>query len=259
MLNFAVHCVTTSLGIGWKHFNHENAMVQSIFRFHYYYQIKRILERLKTPKPKSDGFNRENNSYLKTELKKVMYDYGVPENINHLEFQKSIYHDSHWLDYVGRGQELNERGKIILNDSIRAYVYLLLTAQADAMSNIYSGNSKLDALEAYRQNFDYVVNAPDSIAESVKKFESVLSKASSVINFTVWPECYMIPSNLELRIGDDIVGYNDKIIYSPRNSKPGSFTKPKVKPLPQVVKSHVHVVLSQFVIIVAICNNCRNL
>lgn len=82
----------------------------------------------------------------------------------------------------------------MLNGSIRSYVYLLITSQVDAHTNIYYGNSKEDAIAAYLENFDIVIDKDVRIGESVRRLERVLDKASSRVNFTVWPELNIIPS-----------------------------------------------------------------
>ena len=37
-LNFAMFCATSALDISWKHLNHPNFLVRSVYRFHPYFQ-----------------------------------------------------------------------------------------------------------------------------------------------------------------------------------------------------------------------------
>ena len=77
-LNFATHCATTSLGISVQHLNDSKIpMIQSIFRFHTYYHIRRILFRLQMPLPYEDGYSQYNNNYLKGEFNSICNEYGA--------------------------------------------------------------------------------------------------------------------------------------------------------------------------------------
>ena len=55
-LNFAVWCSTAGCGVSIKfHFNHENKMVRSLYRFHIDFTIKRIISEMKCPLPQCCG------------------------------------------------------------------------------------------------------------------------------------------------------------------------------------------------------------
>ena len=62
-LNFAVFCASSAYGVSVEHLNAKEPMIRSIYRFHVYYQIRRILNRLKIPLPYENSFNKYDNPY----------------------------------------------------------------------------------------------------------------------------------------------------------------------------------------------------
>ena len=70
-LNFAVFCVSSACGVFVEHLNAMEPMIRSVYRFHVYYQIRRILNRLKIPLPYKDSFNKYNNPYIYRDLQRI--------------------------------------------------------------------------------------------------------------------------------------------------------------------------------------------
>ena len=56
-LNFAVFCASSACGVSVEHLNAEEPMIRNIYRFHVYYQIRRILNRIEIPLPYENSFN----------------------------------------------------------------------------------------------------------------------------------------------------------------------------------------------------------
>ena len=50
-LNFAVFCASSACGVSVEHLNAKKPMIRSIYRFHVYYHIRRILKILEIPLP----------------------------------------------------------------------------------------------------------------------------------------------------------------------------------------------------------------
>ena len=50
-LNFAVFCALSACGVSVEHLNAKKPMIRSIYRFHVYYHIRRILKILEIPLP----------------------------------------------------------------------------------------------------------------------------------------------------------------------------------------------------------------
>ena len=55
-------------------------MIKSVYRFHVYYQVRRVLKRLQTPLPHKTDFNAADNPYTESEFLKICEDYGVSNN-----------------------------------------------------------------------------------------------------------------------------------------------------------------------------------
>ena len=46
-LNFAIFCATSACGISTQHFSTNQSLINSVYKFHIYYQVYRILKRMK--------------------------------------------------------------------------------------------------------------------------------------------------------------------------------------------------------------------
>ena len=62
-LNFMVFCASSACGVSVEHLNTKEPMIRSIYRFHVYYHIRRILKILEIPLPYENSFNQYNNPY----------------------------------------------------------------------------------------------------------------------------------------------------------------------------------------------------
>jgi hypothetical protein len=77
-LKFAVYCATSGCGISWdEDINHKVPFIKSIFRFHTYYTIRKILHQMEIPLPLSNSFNENNNPYNKQEYEKIKREFGL--------------------------------------------------------------------------------------------------------------------------------------------------------------------------------------
>ena len=57
-LNFAVFCASSAFGVSSEQLNYKkHSMVGTLYRFHVYYHVRRILKRLQVPLPHKAGFN----------------------------------------------------------------------------------------------------------------------------------------------------------------------------------------------------------
>ena len=55
-------------------------MIRSVYHFHVYYHVRRILKKLQVPLPHETGFNTADNPYTESEFFKICEDYGVPND-----------------------------------------------------------------------------------------------------------------------------------------------------------------------------------
>ena len=80
-------------------------MIRSVYRFHVYYHVRRILKKLQTPLPHETGFNAADNPYTESEVLKICEDYGVPNDpmrYRDKTFYWTYQRGVHWPnDYIG--------------------------------------------------------------------------------------------------------------------------------------------------------------
>ena len=76
-LNFAVLCASSACGVSVEHMNAKKPMIRSIYRFHVYYHVRRILKIMEIPLPYENSFNQYNNPYNHEMFKKICGEYGV--------------------------------------------------------------------------------------------------------------------------------------------------------------------------------------
>ena len=68
-LNFAVWCTLSACGVSSVHLNHtKHPMIRSVYRFHVYYHVRRVLKRLQVPLPHETSFNAADNPYTESEF-----------------------------------------------------------------------------------------------------------------------------------------------------------------------------------------------
>ena len=118
-----------------------------------------------------------------------------------------------WI--IEKSQGFTDVGLFRISESVRAYVYLILSSQASARSEIIGNTSSaLTAQLAFLTNIEDIVNRRVDIREDIKRYQDTLSFASSKVDYSVGERIYMLPSNLNLKIRPGTVGYNNKILIS---------------------------------------------
>ena len=101
-----------------------------------------------------------------------------------------------------------------LSESVRDYAYLILTSQTSTRSQIIGfGASEFDAQRTFLTTFESVVVRRVNIPEDKRRFRNVLQYARSEVDYVIGEKMYMIPSDMNLRIGK-IKNYNNKILES---------------------------------------------
>ena len=84
-LNFAVWCATTGCVVSKEHLRHKDPMTRSVFRFHAYYQIRRILSEMSCPLPMEDSWNPLNNGINMNAYERICNEFGVSPRSNWLQ------------------------------------------------------------------------------------------------------------------------------------------------------------------------------
>ena len=148
-------------------------MIRSVYRFHIYYHVRRVLKNLQTPLPHETSFNAADNPYTESEFFKICEDYGVPNDPMRYRDEKFYWTYQCGVgwpdDYIGPDSMtrwiietsvgFTDVGLLRILESIRAYAYLILSSQASARSSIIGNSaSSLTAQSAFLNNFENIVN-----------------------------------------------------------------------------------------------------
>ena len=97
-----------------------------------------------------------------------------------------------------------------INDSIRTYVYAILGAQGQTKSSILASGTGIDARRQFLNIIEDCINAPTDLQSSINRYQDSLQYAGTSLNFALGENLYLIPSDMNLRIGN-YVGYNNNI------------------------------------------------
>ena len=252
-LNFAVFCASSACGVSVEHLNAKEPMIRSVYRFHVYYQIRRILNRLKIPLPYENSFKKYNNPYSHEKFIEICKEYGVSDensdenkvsdedscdltkwrNQKYFTTWKSRAWETGWsgMSYINinsfsrwiinKSDGITRPGIEKLSESVRDYAYLILTSQTSTRSQINgSGASELDAQRMFLNTFENIVVRRVDIPEDKLRLQKVLQYARSKVDFVIGEKMCMIPSGMNLRIGK-IKNYNNKILISSSSFKLG--------------------------------------
>ena len=97
-LDFAVFCATSGCGISVDHLNSSLPMLRSVYRFHVYFQIRKILKELRVVLPFEVEFEKYNNRYDQTRYNKISAEF-------HLNSDQSIWRNQYFFSTY-QGSEL---------------------------------------------------------------------------------------------------------------------------------------------------------
>ena len=76
-LNFAVWCAATGCGVDFNHHLKAEGMVGSMFMFHVYYQIRRILKEINMALPQDASWNAFDNNYDRAAYERICKEIGI--------------------------------------------------------------------------------------------------------------------------------------------------------------------------------------
>ena len=242
-LNFAVFCASSACGVSVEHLNAKEPMIRSIYRFHVYYHIRRILKILEIPLPYENSFNQYNNPYNHEKFIGICSEYGVSNNLTKWRNQKyfSTWQSRAWetnkpgMSYINensfsrwiieKSDGLTTLGIQKLSESVRDYAYLILTSQTSTRGPIVGHEVRnLDAQRTFLNTFENIVNRRVNIPEDIRRFQKTLQYARSKVDYAIGEFIYMLPSDMNLRIGN-VRNYNNKILISSPSFKIGTNLK----------------------------------
>ena len=242
-LNFALFCSSSACGVSVEHLNAKEPMIRTIYRFHVYYHIRRILKILEIPLPYENSFNQYSNPYNHEKFTGICSEYGVSNNLTKWRNQKyfSTWQSRVWetnkpgMSYINENSfsrwiiekldGLTTLGLQKLSESVRDYVYLILTSQTSTRGPIVGHEARnLDAQRTFLNTFENIVNRRVNIPEDIRRFQKTLQYARSKVDYAIGEFIYMLPSDMNLRIGN-VRNYNNKILISSPSFKIGTNVK----------------------------------
>ena len=153
-LNFMVFCASSACGVSVKHMNVKKPMIRSIYRFHVYYHIRRILKIPEIPLPYENSFNQYNNPYNQEKFMEICGEYGISNDLTKWRNQKysSTWQSKAWetgkpgISYINENSfsrwiieksgGLAMLGLQKLSEIVRDYTYLILMSQTSTRGPI---------------------------------------------------------------------------------------------------------------------------
>ena len=242
-LNFVVFCASSACGVSVEHLNAKEPMIRSIYRFHVYYHIRRILKILEIPLPYENSFNQYNNPYNHEKFIGICSEYGVSNDLTKWRNQKyfstwqsrawetnkpgmSYINENSWSRWIiEKSDGLTTLGIQKISESVRDYAYLILTSQTSTRGPIVGHEARnLDAQRTFLNTFENIVNRRVNIPEDIRRFQKTLQYARSKVDYAIGEFIYMLPSDMNLRIGN-VRNYNNKILISSPSFKIGTNLK----------------------------------
>ena len=232
-LNFAVFCASSACGVSVEHLNAKEPMIRSIYCFHVYYHIRMILKILEIPLPYENSYSQYKNPYNHEKYIHICSEYGVSDNLTKWRNQKyfstwqrrgwvtgkpgmSYLNENGWSRWIiEKSDGLTTLGLQKISETVRDYAYLILTSQTSTRGQIVGHEARnLDAQRVFLNTFENIVNRRVNISEDIQRFQKTLQYARSKVDYVVAEYVYMLPSDMSLKIGDNIRGYNNKILVS---------------------------------------------
>ena len=255
-LNFATWCATTGCGVsvrdhisGRYDFAPESAQLsKSIFRFHVYYQTRRILHKMRAALPTDESWNAFTNAYDHTAYQTICNEFGVDPQKSDWRATRGTqwlangpgsymdrfgFHPQSYLKQSTEAQNgfidfmldqtegFTHAGVERLNDSIRTYVWAILGAQDEERTPILGSGTAFTAQKRFLTNVEAAITQAGETP--VSKYQSVLQYARGKLDFVLGEQLYMCPSDMTLTsLAERIAGYNNEILVATAAMTPGT-------------------------------------
>ena len=110
-LNFTVFCASSACGVSVEHLNANRPLLRSLYQFHVYYHIRRILKILEIPLPYENSFNQYNNPCNHEKFKGICSEYRVSKDWTKWRNQK------YFSTWQSRAWETGKSGTSYINEN----------------------------------------------------------------------------------------------------------------------------------------------
>jgi len=145
---------------------------------------------------------------------------GRASNGNLLYFMKPEDRPQYDWFVPNKSSGFTKAGLARINQSIEAFVYCILGAQANVNSSIIGdGGSAKEAQTEFLILMEDAIIQPD-LAKSVQRYQLALDKAKARLNLAVAPMAWLMPANMIIN-KTSVVGYNNKLKQAVAGTKLG--------------------------------------
>ena len=207
-LNFSMFCATSALVISWQHLNPPNLLVRSVYTFHMYFYVRLILHDLGVSLPHENGFSKVKNVYIKSAYYSICDDYGVDADErwmhgdwfyttgddifgHEVKATKTSPPDNLTRSIITQSKGFTKKGIEKISRSVGAWVYLVLTSQAQARSSIvFNSAPAVDAQQVFKSSFKALINKDYSVGIDIERYQGVLEHALSKVDFSMGTGIY---------------------------------------------------------------------
>ena len=249
-LIFCIYCATYCCGISIQHLTPSvdvHPIITSLMRFHVYFTVRRILRRLNGGEPMfhiSKEFNAgeiyQNNDHIRNwicypnaenkiqqyvHIYKVKYGFGFYKHNYQDKTSKFFLKDrgpkmyalfpytmkDDYRRYVPvKSNGFTKIGIQYLNESIEAFLYSILVAQARIKQSIVS--NRASALKT-QQEFRKIVEDSKiyyDVTTWISKMNRAITQTNIILNLAISPNLWLLSNNLII-LKDPIAGYNNSL------------------------------------------------
>ena len=141
---------------------------------------------------------------------------------------------SRWI--IEKSEGLTTLGLQKLSETVRDYAHWILTSQTSTRGPIVGHEARnLDAQRTFLNTFENIINRRVNIPEDIRRFQKTLQYARSKVDYVIGEFIYMLPSDMNLRIGN-VGNYNNKILISSPSFKIGTNLKINLDVKPKEVE-----------------------
>ena len=225
---------------------------------------------LEIPLPYENSFNQYSNPYNHEKFIGICSEYGVSNDLTKWRNQKyfSTWQSRVWetgkpgMSYINENSfsrwiiekldGLTTLGPQKLSGTVLDYTYLLLTSETSIKGPIIGHEVRnLDPQRTFLNTFENIVNRRVNIPEDIRMFQKTLQYARSKVDYEISEFIYMLPRDMNLRIGK-VKNYNNKILILSPSFKIGTNLninldgkQAKLKDKPDVKSKEVEMVKSE--------------
>ena len=161
-------------------------MLRSIYRFHVYYHIRRMLKILEIPLPSDNSFHPRKNPYNYEKFIKICGEYDLTKWRNEEYFStwqsRAWETGKHGMSYINensfsrwiieKSDGLTTLGLQKLSETVRDYAYLILTSQTCTRCPIVGHAARnVDAQRVFLNTLENIINRRVVFQKTYKGFK----------------------------------------------------------------------------------------